>query len=628
MSARAPGPGPGRAIGFVDLDAFYAAVEVERNPKLRGQPVAVVQYETWNRNAPDVGPDGDRIVRGSTPAGLIAVSYPARARGVKRHMNANEARKACPDVLLVRVPTARGKADLAIYKDAGQRVVEELRAFGVVEKRSVDEVAIDVTEKAVALLATTTKRDVARRALSCSHLADSDDSLEMAKVNHDDARRGHDNQHVRRDEKRRAAGDDDDQDDDDQDDEDADEDAEGETRFTDREALLLAGAVVVDEARRSVMEKLGYSCSAGIATTKMMAKVACGLHKPSQQTIVLGRRCCEALLAKMPLNRLPGLGGALGEKVAAVLSVSTAGDLAALDAATIRRHFDANATNWLRSVAAGTYDDPVKDRATYQSFGASKTFRSSPLATLPDLRRWLRGLAGEITDRVLKDRDDHSRAPTNATISVSDDGKHATRTEKINFGRSGSLETIQTSAERLLARWAGPRTSFRVTGLGLGVSNFEPLPPEKNGALALMLQKTQHAAQTKPPRKKDPDGTTTTTRERATASFDPEVFDALPSDIRAEFLQQHQQQQQQSRAEKERKHGDDVVDPAVFDALPPEIQAELRDNTKRRQLLRNSGALSSSLSSPRRPPQQPHAKKAKKGHHQATKIDAFLRKAS
>lgn len=44
---------------------------------------------------------------------IIAVNYPARDRGVTRHMRGNEAKEKCPDIELVKVPNLRGKADLS-----------------------------------------------------------------------------------------------------------------------------------------------------------------------------------------------------------------------------------------------------------------------------------------------------------------------------------------------------------------------------------------------------------------------------------------------------------------------------------------------------------------------------------
>lgn len=38
----------------------------------------------------------------------------------------DEARKACPEMVLVQVPILHGKADLTIYRDAGSRVLKVL----------------------------------------------------------------------------------------------------------------------------------------------------------------------------------------------------------------------------------------------------------------------------------------------------------------------------------------------------------------------------------------------------------------------------------------------------------------------------------------------------------------------
>lgn len=97
-----------RVIGFIDLDCFYVAVERSLDPTLIGIPCAVCQYETWRRGAPDIEASSDRRVH-SGGAGLIAVSYEARARGVKRNMLASEARKVCPELVTVMVPTSGSK---------------------------------------------------------------------------------------------------------------------------------------------------------------------------------------------------------------------------------------------------------------------------------------------------------------------------------------------------------------------------------------------------------------------------------------------------------------------------------------------------------------------------------------
>ena len=83
------------------------------------------------------------------------------------------------------------------------------------------------------------------------------------------------------------------------------------SEWRDDEVLLAAGALVVSNARREVTRQLGFTCSAGVAPNKLLAKLCGGLHKPDQQTL-LAPRAVSALLDPLPVDRLRGFGGKLG----------------------------------------------------------------------------------------------------------------------------------------------------------------------------------------------------------------------------------------------------------------------------------------------------------------------------
>lgn len=70
-----------KIIICIDMDAFFASVEQKVNPKLRGKPIAVV------------GSGGRTVV--------TTRSYEARKYGVKTGMNVYEAKKLCPNLILV-----------------------------------------------------------------------------------------------------------------------------------------------------------------------------------------------------------------------------------------------------------------------------------------------------------------------------------------------------------------------------------------------------------------------------------------------------------------------------------------------------------------------------------------------
>lgn len=46
-------------------------------------------------------------------------------------MRGDEAKKVCPQIQLIQVPVARGKADLKTYRDAGSEVSRPVPAFGL-----------------------------------------------------------------------------------------------------------------------------------------------------------------------------------------------------------------------------------------------------------------------------------------------------------------------------------------------------------------------------------------------------------------------------------------------------------------------------------------------------------------
>ncbi|KAH8051617.1 hypothetical protein JL720_15105 [Aureococcus anophagefferens] len=480
-------------VGFIDMDCFYVAVERARDPSLDGLPVAVCQYESWQKDTKTLTASDDRRVT-SGGSGLIAVSYEARAAGVKRQMQAGQARKACPRLITVQVPTEHGKANMSIYKEAGQRVCDILATFADRVERSVDEVAVDVTGAARKLLETTPFDDILREALQKgSHLADSAASLEMARETHASTRAGSSKQ------RERSAGGGPDPSD----------------SYDANEQTMLAGAVVVARARAAVTKQLGFTCSGGVAPNKQLAKLGCGLHKPNQQTVVL-RRHVAGLLRDLPLDRLAGLGGEFGKRLKDELRVETAGDLAAKEPRDLVRagvcEDEGDAIRVVR-MARGEHDDPVKDQATYKSFAASKNFFRAPLDDEAAVDKWLRNFADELWDRVTKDREAHARAPTSCTVSVTRGGEHrftgtvgatsATRAGALSVGWGGSPKTVYDAARACFRRWAGEKHAgggFGITVLGVTVSNFEDLQKEgKGGGIMALFKKPSGRSPRAPP---------------------------------------------------------------------------------------------------------------------------------
>jgi DNA polymerase-4 len=108
-----------RVIAHLDIDAFYASVELQRRPELRGLPL---------------------VVAGSGPRAVVTTaSYEARRFGVDSAMPAARARALCPDAVFVA-------PDFAAYRAKSREVWDLVRArFEAVGQVGIDEAYLDVS---------------------------------------------------------------------------------------------------------------------------------------------------------------------------------------------------------------------------------------------------------------------------------------------------------------------------------------------------------------------------------------------------------------------------------------------------------------------------------------------------
>ena len=127
-----------RYIAHLDMDAFYASVELLRYPQLRGQPVVVGGRRRALHGEPEKGEFA--TLRAYSGRGVITTStYEARALGVFSGMGLMKAAKLAPEAILL-------PADFEAYRHYSRLFKETVRAIApLVEDRGIDEIYIDLT---------------------------------------------------------------------------------------------------------------------------------------------------------------------------------------------------------------------------------------------------------------------------------------------------------------------------------------------------------------------------------------------------------------------------------------------------------------------------------------------------
>ena len=223
---------------------------------------------------------------------------------------------------------------------------------------------------------------------------------------------------------------------------------------------------IARRVKARIHELTGLTASVGVATNKLVAKIASDLNKPDGLTIVPEERLHE-VLDPLSVRRLPGLGRKTGAKVEAA-GIHTLGELRRASDSLLRPLFG-RYTQRARERAAGIDDRPVIPEHDEKSLSAEDTFErdiGDPRVLQAELTR----IAGLACERLRRKQ-----------LTAGCIGVKIRRADFVTFTRQRAVappthdgRTIANVARELFASWLAGATGAKLRLLGVVLTDLSP----------------------------------------------------------------------------------------------------------------------------------------------------------
>lgn len=251
-----------------DYDCFYASVFENENPALRSLPLGVQQKQI-----------------------IVTCNYEARRRGLHKLQLITEAKKICPDIVIVL------GEDLTKFRNASKMLYKYLESFtwnNKVERLGMDEVWLDVTDLVQYNKGLLTGADLQHSWF----VLDKEDPMKGFQF---DATTIAGEQYPKTESRDFHFG---------------------ETE-EDLSWNLMLGSHLAQHIRHKLDEEKGYTSTVGISTSKLLSKLAGNVNKPKNQTTLMppyseddeGRSNVATFIDGHDIGKIPGIGSKIAQKL-------------------------------------------------------------------------------------------------------------------------------------------------------------------------------------------------------------------------------------------------------------------------------------------------------------------------
>ena len=258
---------------------------------------------------------------------------------------------------------------------------------------------------------------------------------------------------------------------------------------------ILIGSEIVRSVRAAIRERLKYTCSAGIARNKMIAKLGSGHKKPNQQTIVRNR-AVQHFLGGFKFTKIRNLGGKLGEEVVAKFATDQVNELLSVPLEQLKSKLGDDTGSWVYHIIRGEDLSEVNARTQIKSMLSAKSFR--PTINSPEQAvRWLRIFVADIMSRLVEEGVlENKRRPKTLNLHHRQGAQMRSRQAPIPTGRSIDEVLLFDIAKNLLGQIVVDGRAWPCSNLQLSVGGFEDGPTGNRGIGSFLVRGEEGRAMT------------------------------------------------------------------------------------------------------------------------------------
>ena len=243
---------------------------------------------------------------------------------------------------------------------------------------------------------------------------------------------------------------------------------------------ILIGSEIVRSVRAAILERLKYTCSAGIARNKMIAKLGSGHKKPNQQTIVRNR-AVQHFLGEFKFTKIRNLGGKLGDEIVSKFATDEVRELLNVSIEQLKSKLGDDTGSWVYYVIRGDDPSEVNARTQIKSMLSAKSFRPT-INSSEQATRWLRIFVSDIQSRLVEEGVlENKRRPRTLNLHHRQGAQMRSRQAPIPTGRPIDEALLFDLAKTLLGQVVVDGRAWPCSNLQLSVGGFEDGPTGNHG---------------------------------------------------------------------------------------------------------------------------------------------------